>query len=295
MPDPSDPRSEDARLAAALRATATWDVPEVAAAVVDGSGARAGVRATVGDTERSFRLASVTKLFTAYACLIAVEEGTLELDEPAGPPGSTVRHLLAHAGGYGFNTQQVSPPGEKRIYSNTGIDVLGEHLATRSAMPADDYVTAAVFDPLGLSATDLREGSLAHGAWTTAADLARFATELLSPTLIHRSTLGLATTVQFPGLAGTLPGVGPQSPMDWGLGFELRDHKHPHWTGSRNSPSTFGHFGGSGTFLWVDPDAGRSLVVLTNREYGPWALDAWPRLSDAVLGVPVPTLPRPAQ
>ena len=152
-------------------------------------------------------------------------------------------------------------------------------------MPAAEYVAAAVFGPLGLAATDLRDGSLAHGAWSTVGDLARFAGELLRPTLLAPPTLALATTVAFPGLDGVLPGVGPQSPNDWGLGFELRDHKVPHWTGGRNSAATFGHFGGSGTFLWVDPEIDRALVVLTNRAFGPWALDAWPRLSDALVDV----------
>ena len=79
-------------------------------------------------------------------------------------------------------------------------------------------------------------------------------------------------------------------PNDWGLGFELRDAKAPHWTGTRNSARTFGHFGGSGSFLWVDPDAGIVLACLCDLDFGPWALEAWPRLSDDVLaqnpGVP---------
>ena len=84
-------------------------------------------------------------------------------------------------------------------------------------------------------------------------------------------------TVQFPGLDGVLPGFGKQTPNDWGLGFELRDAKSPHWTGARNSPRTFGHFGRSGTFLWVDPDAGVALACLTDRNFGDWAKEAWPR------------------
>lgn len=269
----------DTRLATALWQTGRWPVDHVVAAVVGPT----GPEATVGDTARLFRLASVTKLLTAYACLVAVEEETLDLDGPAGPPGSTVRHLLAHAGGYGFDTGPMSRPGAKRIYSNTGFDALADHLAERAAMGAVDYLQAAVLDPLAMTATDFRDRSLAHGAWTTVADLARFATELLSPTLVHADTLAEATSVQFPGLDGILPGIGPQHPLDWGLGFELRDHKQPHWTGSTNSPATFGHFGGSGTFLWVDPTLDRGLVVLTDRDFGPWALDAWPPLADTVI------------
>ncbi len=68
--------------------------------------------------------------------------------------------------------------------------------------------------------------------------------------------------MQFPGLTGVLPGFGVQRPNDWGLGFEISDGKSPHWTGSANSGRTYGHFGQSGTFLWVDPDADLALVVL---------------------------------
>ena len=53
--------------------------------------------------------------------------------------------------------------------------------------------------------------------------------------------------------------------------------------GSRVSSGTFGHFGGSGTFLWVDPEARVACVALTNRPFGQWAKEAWPELSDAVL------------
>jgi CubicO group peptidase (beta-lactamase class C family) len=100
---------------------------------------------------------------------------------------------------------------------------------------------------------------------------------------VAAETLDEARSVQFPGLDGILPGFGRQEPNDWGLGFELRDAKAPHWTGARNSPGTYGHFGRSGTFLWVDPDADLALACLTDRAFGDWAVEAWPRLSDAVL------------
>jgi CubicO group peptidase (beta-lactamase class C family) len=117
----------------------------------------------------------------------------------------------------------------------------------------------------------------------TLADALRLGGELLRPTLIAPETLQEAVSVQFPGLAGVLPGFGRWDPNDWGLGFELKDGKRPHWTGERNSPRTFGHFGGSGTFLWVDPTVDLACAVLTDRAFGDWALEAWPALSDAVL------------
>jgi CubicO group peptidase (beta-lactamase class C family) len=80
-----------------------------------------------------------------------------------------------------------------------------------------------------------------------------------------------------------LPGFGRQDPNDWGLGVEIRDHKHPHWTGRRNSPQTYGHFGQSGSFLWVDPVRGLAACCLGERPFGLWAAEDWPVLSDAVI------------
>jgi CubicO group peptidase (beta-lactamase class C family) len=231
---------------------------------------------------REYRWASVTKPVTALACLVAAEEGTLDLDEPAGPRGSTVRHLLAHASGLPPDgTTPISRPGERRIYSDSAFDVLGETLAARAEMPFAEYLAGAVLEPLGLGAR--YEGRPGSGLYGSLDDLLALGRELLAPTLVSAETLAEATSVQFPGLAGVLPGFGRQEPNDWGLGIELRDRKSPHWTGSRNSERTFGHFGRSGTFLWVDPEPGIALACLTDLQFGDWAVEAWPRLSDAVL------------
>lgn len=236
-----------------------------------------------GEGEHVFRWASVTKLLTAYALLVALEEGTVDLDDPAGPPGSTIRHLAAHASGLPFEGEPVplAAPGRRRIYSNPGYEALADAVARAAGMPFADYLSAAVCDPLGLSGA-LR-GSPAAEYFGPLADSVAFAGELLRPRLIARETLDEATSVVFPGLSGVLPGFGRWDPNDWGLGFELKDAKRPHWTGSSNSARTFGHFGGSGTFLWVDPEQDAALGVLTDREFGDWALEAWPRLSDAVV------------
>ena len=116
------------------------------------------------------------------------------------------------------------------------------------------------------------EGTPSAGGVGPLVDLLRFARELLLPTLIAPATLALATTVAFPGLDGVLPGYGRCTPNDWGLGFELRDAKEPHWTGRHNSPSTFGHFGrgrqfpldrpvrsASGASPWRTPRSGLGL------------------------------------
>jgi CubicO group peptidase (beta-lactamase class C family) len=272
------PSGETAALAA-LTLVDTWPVPTASAGWVDVRGRRA----TTGPASAPFALASVTKPLFAYACLIAIEEGTLRLDQPAGPDGSTVRHLLAHASGLGDDPDRpLTFPGSRRIYSNAGFEVLGDLLAASAGMSAADYLREAVVEPLGLTATTLT-GSPAHGAVSSVDDLLAIASEWLAPTLISPSTMTEATTPQFPRLAGVLPGYGRQDPNPWGLGFELRGVKSPHWTGSANEPETYGHFGRAGTLLWVDPVAGVAVAALTDRTFGPWAEHRWPALADAVL------------
>src|SRR5690606_29016097 len=153
-----------------------------------------------------------------------------ELDDPAGPPGSTVRHLLAHTSGLDFSEDRVrAEPGNRRLYSNRGFEVLADTLAERSGIPFATYLDEAVFAPLGMTSSRL-EGSAGAGAVSTGADLSRFAAELQRPALLAPETLRAATSVAFPGLDGVLPGYGTQKPNDWGLGFEIRDGKAPHWT-----------------------------------------------------------------
>ncbi|MBI2710590.1 MAG: beta-lactamase family protein [Actinobacteria bacterium] len=240
------------------------------------------VAAQWGDLKRRFPLASVTKLLSALAVLVAVEEGSIALDGPAGPAGSTVRHLLAHASGLGPDGAVLTRPGRRRIYSNAGFEVVAAHVERATSLGFAAYLREAVLAPLGMEATTL-DGSPASGATSTASDLGRLAAELLAPGVVAAETLTEATSVQLPGLDGVLPGFGRQSPCDWGLGFEIRDGKDPHWTAPSADPRTFGHFGQSGTFLWVDPAARVACAVLTDRPFGPWARQAWPALGEEVL------------
>lgn len=266
----------------ALEGIADWPVPAAAAAVVG----PAGVIASRGDRGRVFRLASVTKPLVARAAQVAVEEGVVELDTPAGPPGSTVRHLLAHASGLAMASSDVqAAPGRKRLYSNYGFAVLAEVIERESGIEFERYLAEAVFEPLGMARARLEGGAAAagYGAAASLDDLIGFAGDLLRPATVSAQTHAEAVSVHFPGLEGILPGFGMQRPNDWGLGFEIRGHKSPHWTGGANSPMTYGHFGQSGTFLWVDPARELALVVLTDRDFGEWAKPLWPALSDQVL------------
>jgi CubicO group peptidase (beta-lactamase class C family) len=248
-----------------------WPSEHAAAAVVYPDGAVV----THGDVDLPLRWASVTKLATAVAALVAVDEGIVDLEDAAGPPGSTLRHLLSHASGLPFDAAEpIAAPGARRIYSNRGIEAAAEHVAAAAGMPFAEYFESVWGFPLG--------GSPAHGVELPLTTLLVVARELIEPRRIAAETHAEMVTVQFPGLNGVVPGIGRFDPNDWGLGPELKDGKHPHWTGSLASPSTYGHFGGGGGFLWVDPEAGIALCALTDLEFGNWALEAWPRLADDV-------------
>lgn len=259
----------------------SWQVPHAGIAVI-GVG---GVRESRGQTAELLRIASVSKLLSTYALLIAVEEGAIELDEPAGPPGSTLRHLLSHTSGYGFESDAaaISAPGTRRIYSNRGIEEAAALLTRSARMPFAEYLAEAVLEPLGMTGTD-SSGSPAFGLHSRVDDLSIFAAELLAPKLLSTQTLDEAFTVQFAGVSGIVPGVGRFDPCDWGLGFERNFARPGHWAGQSVSPETGGHFGGSGSFLWADRGRGLACVCLTGLDFGPWALQAWPPLCDAVVG-----------
>ncbi len=260
---------------------AGWPVGRVGVAVVGPDGVLD--RVDTGDASDPFYWASVTKLVTALTVLDACADGTVDLHEPAGPPGSTVAHLLAHTAGLPFDAgAPVCPPGARRIYSNYGYELLADHLADRAGGPFVDEAIGRILGPLGMSRT-VFNGSPAKGAEGPLEDLIALALELLSPTVLASEIIHWASRPAFPGLPGILPGFGRQAANDWGLGCEIRDHKSPHWTSADNSPATFGHFGQSGGFLWVDPVAQLACVSLSDTTFGPWATAAWPRLSTAVL------------
>lgn len=259
-----------------------WEPDTAAIGIVDADGLTVGH----GPTDTVLPFASVTKPIAAYTVLLASQDGLLHLDEPVdvdGFDGVTVRHLLAHAGGLPPEPDgPASAPGTRRVYSNWAYDILGSLVADRSGQAFADLARQTVLSPLGMTSTHV-EGSPARDGAGTVDDLLRFAAELLDPKLLNPELHAEATTVAFAGLDGVLPGFGRQRPNDWGLGFELRGDKEPHWTGERLPPETFGHFGQSGSFLWVDPTRRLACVSLANEPFGAWSAEAWPTISDAIV------------
>jgi CubicO group peptidase (beta-lactamase class C family) len=267
-----------------------WDVPHAAAVVVG-----AGWEEAHGDVDRVLPIASLAKPITAAVVLLEVAAGTLRLDEPVGPTGpqgATVRHLLAHAGGLGFNAgDRTMEPGRRRIYSNWGFEVVAQSVAERRGRSFAEVLQERLTGPLGMAATTL-EGSPAFAMRSSTADLARFVAELLDPRVLDPAMHALLTAPAFGELDGVLPGYGRQRPNGFSLGLEVRGTKDPHWAGTRLSPATVGHFGRSGSLLWVDPLHRLGLATLSGRDFGDWAVTAWPELNDAIVDAAAPSLGR---
>ncbi|MDA8262967.1 MAG: serine hydrolase [Actinomycetota bacterium] len=291
---------------------AGWPVGSSAACLVrfGPAGEVTEMYATASASE-PFRLASVSKAISALAFMVAMEEGLFELDETIEPLGASWRELLAHASGLPADRSGRVGPGDlaelcelgaagfpgvraprsRRVYSNLGFELAAELLAERASMPFSRYVQEAVFAPLGMKGArvdpTLYPAAGPHGAAAgmsaSAEELGRLAAELRFPRLVAPATIAEATALQCGALAGVLPGFGLQENNAWGLGLEIRDGKRPHWTGPSNSDGTFGHFGQSGTFLWVDAALGAALVVLTDRPFDDFAKSAWPALSDRIV------------
>ena len=265
------------------------DFPFPTALVVTGAPAPdGGVLHESGDVDEIFPFASVTKPIVAWSALVAVDRGLLDLDAPAGAPapdGATIGHLLSHSSGIATDSdERLATPGTRRIYSNRGIEILGQWLQEATGTPLETWVETTVLEPLGMASV-LIPGSPAHSGEGSARDLSLFARELASPRLVSPALAERACAPVLPELDGVLPGYGRQVPNPFGLGVEVRGAKSPHWTGKGNSPQTFGHFGQSGSFMWVDPVAERQAVFLGAEPFGQIHRKTWPALGDQILAL----------
>ena len=272
---------------ATLPALADFPFP-TALVVTDVLATDGGVLYEAGDVDEVFPFASVTKPIVAWSALVAVDRGLLDLAAPAGAPapdGATIGHLLSHSSGIATDSDEhLAAPGARRIYSNRGIEILGDRLEEATGTPLETWVETTVLEPLGMASV-LIPGSPAHSGEGSARDLSLFARELAVPRLVSPALAERACAPVLPSLDGVLPGYGRQSPNPFGLGVEVRGAKSPHWTGAGNSEQTFGHFGQSGSFIWVDPVAERQAVFLGARPFGAVHRRTWSELGDQILAL----------
>ncbi|MGM7698318.1 serine hydrolase domain-containing protein [Microbacterium sp. A84] len=239
--------------------------------------------AVQGDPHAALALASVSKPLSAWGVLIAVERGLVDLDEPAGPEGSTLLNLLDHTSGLPFEGEQIqASPDTRRIYSNAGFDALGAHVAAAAGMEFSDWMAREVAQPLGMRDIDVT-GRPSAGYRASIADLLIFGREVLRPTLIPTALRDLALMVSRPGLRGVVPGYGSFDDNQWGLGFELKGTKSPHWLSDSFAPETAGHFGGQGSFLFIDRSRNLAAAFLSGVAFGEEHKRIWPPLTDEIV------------
>ncbi len=250
---------------------------EFAAAVLALEGGIPVTVASVGDLDVVRPWASVSKLAVALAVGVEVDWGLHDYAEPAGPPGSTLAHLLSHSSGLAL--EEDGPRrgvGERRVYSNAGIDRAVTHIVGEAG-DAREWLASRVFRPLGMSRTDL-EDRPAAGVWGSTRDLTTLATAWLRSDGLALRTRDRIVTPFLPALDGIVPGFGSFRPCPWGLGPEVRGGKE-HWMGQW-PPTSFGHFGQSGALLLADVAAQVAVVATSDVPFGPWAVRRWPAWVD---------------
>ena len=208
-----------------------WPVGRAGAAMVSPSGVETAFQGGVTGGDQ-FEVASVTKLMTSLAALAAVESGRIDLDQPvpqARDAGAaeevTLRHLLAHAGGFPFEPPgRPRPPVQRRIYSNVGFRLLADAVADAAGTTFAGWLSTSVLDPLEMSATRLVhrrgiDGDPAAGAASTLDDLIRLARCLLDrgAPVVGPELFAEAVSVQYPGLAAAAVSDREFADDKWGM------------------------------------------------------------------------------
>ncbi len=163
--------------------------------------------------------------------------------------------------------------------------------ASLGLAPADAPRTARVWqsgrygeDELFNSERFRRDGPPQGGGFATARAYGKLLSCLLAGgtadggALLAEETVEEMLAPQFGPLPGGVNGVGEWPNLCWGLGFDVRGQREPHWAGPSLGPRTASHFGASGTLAWLDPERGLGLVALANRgSYSGWWREPWAR------------------
>jgi Beta-lactamase len=227
----------------------------------------------IGDVQAVRPWASVSKMATALALGVENDWGQHTYDQIMGPPGATMATILSHASGLGFEKDDPTVNvGEKRIYSNYGVDLVVEKVCGENS-PAE-WLNQRVFTPLGMNTTKL-VGRPSAGVEGSTTDLARLALAWLRPDAISLDTRNRAIRPYAPTLRGITPGFGSFTPNLWGLGPEIQGEKH-HWMGDWPAES-FGHFGQSGALLLANAQEKIAVVATSTESFGSWAVALWPQ------------------
>ena len=243
---------------------------------------------TWGDQGKVYPWMSVTKLVTSRTILGAVENGILDLDEPltrlpgvADPRPVTVADLLSHRSGLDHEKRAFTRASQtRRVYSNSGYEILGDLLSERSGVPFATWVAEMVFSPLRIKRK--MRGSPAWGMHGSLRELLTFAYEAACPRFLSPKLFSAWSTSDEMQLPGVVPGYGFHRDNAWGLGCEIHAGKDPHWTLPGSSAQTYGHFGQSGSFLWIDPACQLGAVFLGQEPFGALHKRLWVQLNRAL-------------
>ncbi|MFL6201341.1 MAG: serine hydrolase domain-containing protein [Thermoanaerobaculia bacterium] len=284
--------------------------------------ARSVTAATIYDLASLTKVVATTTM-----AMILVDEGRLDLDRPvregvtvrhllthsSGLPATAplYREIRGKAA-YVERIQAMDltyPPGSRSEYSDLGVILLGEILEQVAGQPLETFVQERVLGPLGMKDTMYRpppgllpriaptefdpwRGRLVHGEvhdenafamggiaphaglFGTAGDLARFAQMLLNGGIVSRETIALFTRKA--GIPGS----------DRALGWDTKSAEGSS-AGTLFSPNSFGHTGFTGTSIWIDPERGLYVILLTNRVHptreNNLIREARPAVADAVV------------
>lgn len=207
------------------------------------------------------RWASLTKPLVALVVVRIVEKHNIDFDIPIGINNATLKNLLDHTSGMSFDSTKIlMPPGKMRIYSNAGYRYLEEFLKKEFSIDLSLEVIKYLHEVLNLNSA-IYDNDPASGVSSSFADLYRFVKRLRSGKCgIDIETFKIMRAGSHPGIPGRVPSVGSYEDNLWGLGFELKGKKQPHWMPGNIDGSSFGHFGASGAFFFIDPVKKLSFV-----------------------------------
>jgi CubicO group peptidase (beta-lactamase class C family) len=237
----------------------------------------------------------VVHLLTHTSGLPDMLPNNVELRKAHAPLSEFMKHVCG--------VELVAKPGTRVHYQSKGILTLAVILEKIAGCSLADYLAEHIFTPLRMSDTALgipelweSDGHLQRMAWSqvddqpeatdwgwnslywrklgapwggllsTAADLGRFCRHLLQ---IHRGEEGILapqalramTTNQLTNLPDLTESAFRATP--WGLGWQLNWPGHPRGFGSLLPVESYGHWGATGTMVWLDPTRGVYGVVLT--------------------------------